>query len=41
VLPPAEQAAELGLDPTPLLTVVLDVLRIHADALEPPDATDF
>jgi hypothetical protein len=41
VPPPAEQAGELGLDPTPLLTVVLDVLRIYADVLERPDAADL
>jgi hypothetical protein len=40
VLPQAEQAAGLGLDPTPLLAVVSDVLRIYADALERPDAAD-
>lgn len=40
VLPQAEQAADLGLDPTPLLAVVSDVLRICADALERPDAAD-
>jgi hypothetical protein len=32
VLPQAEQAADLGLDPTPLLAMVSDVLRIYADA---------
>jgi hypothetical protein len=40
VLPQAEHAADLGVDPTPLLTVVSDVLRIYADALERPDAAD-
>jgi hypothetical protein len=35
VLPQAERAAGIGLDPTPLLGVVSDVLRLHADALEP------
>jgi hypothetical protein len=40
VLPQAEQAADLGLDPTPLLAVVSDVLRIYADGLERPDAAD-
>ena len=34
VLPPAERAAELGLDPTPMLAVVADVLRLYAGALE-------
>jgi hypothetical protein len=38
VLPQAERAVDLGLDPTPLLTVVSDVLRLYADALERPDA---
>jgi hypothetical protein len=38
VLPQAERAAELGLDPTPLLTAVSDVLRLYADALERPDS---
>jgi hypothetical protein len=37
VLPQAERAADLGLDPTPLLTVVSDVLRLYAGALEHPD----
>jgi hypothetical protein len=35
VLPQAERAASLGLDPTPLLAVVSEVLRLHADALKP------
>jgi len=34
VLPQAERAAGIGLDPTPLLGVVSDVLRRYADALE-------
>ena len=38
VLPQATRAAELGLDPTPFLTVVSDVLRLYAEALERPDA---
>jgi hypothetical protein len=38
VLPRAMRAAELGVDPTPILTVVAGVLRIYADALERPDA---
>jgi hypothetical protein len=37
VLPQAERAADLGLDPTPLLAVVSGVLRLYADALERPD----
>jgi hypothetical protein len=35
VLPQAERAAALGLDPTPLLAVVSDVLRLYAHALRP------
>jgi hypothetical protein len=38
VLPQAMRAAELGVDPTPILGVVAGVLRIYADALERPDA---
>jgi hypothetical protein len=38
VLPQAERAAELGLDPTPFLAVVSDVLRLYAVALERPGA---
>jgi hypothetical protein len=34
VLPQAERAAELGLDPTPMLAVVADVLWVYAGALE-------
>jgi hypothetical protein len=34
VLPQAERAADLGIDPTPLLEVVADVLRVYAVALE-------
>ena len=37
VLPQAERAAELGLDPAPFLAVVSDVLRLYAEALERPD----
>lgn len=37
VLPQATRAADLGLDPTPFLTVVSDVLRLYAEALERPD----
>jgi hypothetical protein len=36
VLPQAMRAAELGIDPTPLLEVVATVLRIYADGLERP-----
>jgi hypothetical protein len=38
VLPQAARAADLGLDPTPFLAVVSDVLRLYAEALEHPDA---
>lgn len=38
VLPQAERAADLGIDPTPFLAVVSDVLRLYAVALERPDA---
>jgi hypothetical protein len=38
VLPQAARAADLGLDPTPFLAVVSDVLRLYAEALERPDA---
>jgi hypothetical protein len=37
VLPQARRAAELGIDPTPLLEVVTAVLQIYADALKRPD----
>jgi hypothetical protein len=37
VLPQAMRAAELGIDPTPVLEVVATVLRIYADGLERPD----
>ena len=38
VLPQAARAADLGLDPSPFLAVVSDVLRLYAGALERPDA---
>jgi hypothetical protein len=38
VLPQATRAADFGVDPTPIFAVVAGVLRIHADALERPDA---
>jgi hypothetical protein len=41
VLPQAERAAGMGLDPTPLLAVVGDVLRLYADALERPEPATF
>jgi hypothetical protein len=39
VLPQANRAAEMGVDPTPLFTTVVGVLWTYADALErtPPD----
>jgi hypothetical protein len=37
VLPQAARAADLGLDPTPFLAVVSDVLRLYSEALERPD----
>ena len=36
VLPQAMRAAELGIDPTPLLEVVATMLRIYADGLQRP-----
>ena len=36
VLPQANQAAEMGVDPTPLFEMVIRVLRTYADALERP-----
>jgi hypothetical protein len=36
VLPQANRAAELGVDPTPLFAMVVSVLRTYADALERP-----
>ena len=36
VLPQAMRAAELGVDPTPLLDAVATVLRMYADGLERP-----
>ena len=40
VLPQAERAAELGLDPAPFLDSVARVLRTYADALNRPDGLD-
>jgi hypothetical protein len=34
VLPQANQAAEMGVDPTPMFATVVRVLRTYADALE-------
>ena len=40
VLPQAERAAAMGLDPTPMLGVVSDVLGLYRDALEPSPPID-
>jgi hypothetical protein len=40
VLPQANRAAEMGVDPTPLFAVVVRVLRTYADALERPPSAD-
>jgi hypothetical protein len=40
VLPQANRAAELGVDPTPLFAVVIQVLRTYADSLERPPVPD-
>lgn len=40
VLPQANRAAEMGVDPTPLFSVVVRVLRTYADALQRPPAAD-
>jgi hypothetical protein len=40
VLPQANRAAEMGVDPTPLFAVVVRVLRTYADALERPPSPD-
>ncbi|MFL6104869.1 MAG: hypothetical protein ACJ74K_16455, partial [Actinomycetes bacterium] len=36
VLPRANRAAEMGVDPTPLFAMVVRVLRTYADALQRP-----
>ena len=36
LLPLADRAAGMGLDPSPFLGVVSDIMRRYADALEPP-----
>ena len=40
VLPQANRAAEMGVDPTPLFAVVIRVLRTYADALQRPPSAD-
>ena len=40
VLPQANRAAELGVDPTPLFAMVVWVLRTYADTLERPPSPD-
>ena len=40
VLPQANRAAEMGVDPTPLFDTVVRVLRSYADALERPPSPD-
>ena len=38
VLPQANRAAEMGVDPTPLFAMVIRVLRTYAEALERPQS---
>jgi hypothetical protein len=40
VLPQANRAAEMGVDPTPLFDTVVRVLRTYADALERAPSPD-
>jgi hypothetical protein len=40
VLPQAARAADLGIDPTPLLAVTAGVLRLYADALHPHEVAE-
>lgn len=40
VLPQANRAAEMGVDPTPLFDTVVRVLRTYADALERAPSSD-
>ena len=38
MLPVADRAATMGVDPGPMLGVISDLLRRYADALKRPDA---
>ena len=40
VLPQARRAADLGIDPTPLLAVAAAVLRLYAEALHPREIAE-
>ena len=40
VLLQARRAADLGIDPTPLLAVTAEVLRVYADALHPHEVAE-
>jgi hypothetical protein len=40
VLPQARRAAGQGIDPTPLLAVTAEVLRLYADALHPHEVAE-
>jgi len=40
VLPQANRAAEMGVDPTPLFDTVVSILRTYADALERAPSPD-
>jgi hypothetical protein len=40
VLPQARRAADLGIDPTPLLAVAAEVLRLYAEALHPREIAE-
>ena len=40
ILPQARRAAGQGIDPTPLLAVTAEVLRLYADALHPHEVAE-
>ena len=40
VLPQARRAAGQGIDPTPLLAVTAEVMRLYADALHPHEVAE-